>query len=108
MRTQDCRPLRAVVLDIDGTLYCQRPVRRAMLLRLLAAYVTKPLEGGQTAVVLRAYRRAQEEIRRRGGAASAGAQMRLTCERTGLDDRLIAACVERWMEREPLAVLSRY
>ena len=36
---------RAVLFDVDGTLYRQGPVRRAMMTQLVRAYLSKPSAG---------------------------------------------------------------
>ena len=54
---------KAVIFDLDGTLYRPETLRRAMLLRLLHAHAVRPLRGLRTARVLRAYRNAQEHLR---------------------------------------------
>jgi putative hydrolase of the HAD superfamily len=100
--------LKAVVFDIDGTLYRQGPLRRAMLLRLLGVHGAHPVRGWQTIRILRAYRRAQEALRAAPPTSNvAAAQITLTCERTNVDRRFVVECVRRWMEAEPLAFLPR-
>lgn len=105
--------LKAIIFDLDGTLYRQDPLRQAMLVRLLRAYATQPLSGLQTFRVLGAYRRAQEHLR--DTATSSGpcsdlaeAQVQLTCQRTKIERSTVLASVTRWMEQEPLALLARY
>lgn len=111
---------RAIVFDVDGTLYRQGGVRRGMLLRLVRAHAGRPAEGVRTLRALRAYRRAQEHLRPAGGVARAepddggrpaglgpDGQLRLACEWTGLTPDVVGACVERWMEREPLDLVAR-
>jgi FMN phosphatase YigB (HAD superfamily) len=102
------RDLRAVIFDVDGTLYRQAPLRRAMLGRLLASLVAQPRRGAETLRVLRAYRRAQEALRSApiaGGVAAA--QIRLACEQANVDSDTVVRCVRRWMDEEPLALLQR-
>ena len=99
--------LTTIVFDVDGTLYRQAPLRRAMLLRLLAAHAVDPVKGWRTMTALQAYRRAQEHLRGHNGDMAA-AQMKLACERAGVDETFLAGCVERWMEQAPLALLARY
>ena len=100
--------LKALVFDIDGTLYRQSLLRRAMLVRLLAMLAARPVRGWRTIRVLRAYRRAQETLRRDAVSGDvAAAQIRLTCERTNVDREFVLQCVSRWMEHEPLAFLPR-
>ncbi|HLZ22617.1 MAG TPA: HAD family hydrolase [Ktedonobacterales bacterium] len=105
--------LRGIVFDLDGTLYRQRPLRKAMLWRLLRAYATRPLSLLRTLRVLGAYRQAQEHLRQSVAAPTARpdlaeAQLRLTCERTHAQPAFVAACVARWMDQEPLTILARY
>ena len=100
--------LKALILDVDGTIYRQGPVRRAMLWRLLRAHVRQPWRGLSTLRVLQAYRTAQEDLRASplfyGDLSKA--QLRLACERTGVEHEVVSSCVSRWMEREPLEVLA--
>jgi FMN phosphatase YigB (HAD superfamily) len=98
--------LTTLVFDVDGTLYRQDLLRRAMFIHLLRRHATHPLGGWRTARVLQAYRRAQEQLRDMAVAHDiAGAQISLTCERTNLDRDAVTECVARWMEQEPLAFL---
>lgn len=100
--------LRAIILDVDGTLYPQRPLRRVMLWRLLRAYVGRPLQGLLALRVLHAYRRAQENLRTGSfqGSDLAQRQRQLASEWTGVPSEVVGSHVRRWMEREPLAVLA--
>jgi HAD superfamily hydrolase (TIGR01509 family) len=99
--------LKAVIFDVDGTLYRQVPLRRAMLLRLVRTHLAHPVQGWRTIRTLSAYRRAQEDLRGDVSGDVAGAQIRIACERTGSDRASVMVCVERWMEQEPLALLPR-
>ncbi len=99
--------LKAIVFDVDGTLYRQDPVRRAMLGRLLKAHLGRPLTGLRTLRWLRAYRSAQERLRGEPPESGdlAARQLRLACQWTGADPADLRRCVRRWMEQEPLALL---
>ena len=105
--------LKAIVFDLDGTLYRQDSLRRAMLLRLLRAHTTRPLSGLRTFRVLAAYRQAQERLRESATSSAtrtdlAEAQLQLTCELTNVEPAFVTRCVARWMEQEPLALLARF
>jgi HAD superfamily hydrolase (TIGR01509 family) len=102
------RGLKVVVFDVDGTLYEQGPLRRAMLLRLLGSHLLRPLQGWRTIRVLSAYRHAQESLRVETAGDVGAAQIAMAAERTGCDPAEVATCVERWMEREPLPLLRRF
>ena len=108
----DRQRLKAVLFDLDGTLYRQDALRRAMLLRLVRAHVRRPLRGLRTMRALSAYRAAQEHLRAAGAACTphadlAHAQLRLACERSRATPEFVAACVRRWMEEEPLDLVQR-
>jgi FMN phosphatase YigB (HAD superfamily) len=101
--------LTTIVFDVDGTLYRQSPVRRAMLFRLVAAALASPGSGVAAFRALRAYRRAQEMLRgTQVEGALAEAQLRLACEHSGQTEDVVAQIVARWMEREPLVLLERF
>ena len=108
----DPRRLKAIVFDLDGTLYRQDPLRKAMLLRLVRGHALRPLSGLRTMRVLNAYRKAQEHLRDSAASSPpsanlAEAQIRLTCERTRAAPGFVEGCVARWMEQEPLDLVAR-
>jgi len=100
--------LQALIFDLDGTLYDQAPVRRAMLYRLLRVHLTSPLQGFVTLRALHSYRRAQEVLRRTPPDSGdiAAAQIELGAAEAGVSTERLAAWVTRWMEEEPLPFLA--
>jgi len=100
--------LKVVVFDVDGTLYRQAPLRRAMLVRLLRSYALRPVEGWRTLRALSAYRHAQEALRTEACTNVADAQLARACGRTNLNRDSVLRCVERWMDQEPLPLLRRF
>jgi HAD superfamily hydrolase (TIGR01509 family) len=106
--TFDPSHLRAVVFDVDGTLYPHAPVRRAMLLRLLGSALAQPRRGVTTLRALRAYRAAQEHLRDAPIEGSvAAAQLRLAGRRAGIAEADVAAIARAWMDEAPLGILAR-
>jgi HAD superfamily hydrolase (TIGR01509 family) len=102
------RRLTTIVFDVDGTLYRQGALRRAMLLKLVGAAISNPGSGLATFRALNSYRRAQELLRDgpvEGDLASA--HLRLASEHSGQSEAVVARTVARWMEREPLGLLER-
>ena len=102
--------LKALIFDVDGTLYEQAPVRRTMLYRILRANLTSPMQGMATLQALRSYRKAQEELRRSpsGSGEIASAQLILASRATGMSPEVIASHAARWMEEEPLSLLATW
>ena len=99
------RSVRAVLFDLDGTLYRQGRLRSLMALELL----TLPLEGPgtpwQRLRALKAYRTAQEQLRGRSRLASAHEQRELAAAASGLSVADVDALVSEWMIRRPLKYL---
>jgi HAD superfamily hydrolase (TIGR01509 family) len=105
----DPRLLQAIVFDVDGTLYRQAGLRRAMMFRLLREMALRPGSGVATFRALRAYRHAQELLRgTEVDGDLAAAQLRLASERSGQSEAMVTRVVARWMEHEPLALLGRF
>jgi HAD superfamily hydrolase (TIGR01509 family) len=102
--------LKALIFDVDGTLYEQAPVRRAMLYRILRANFTRPVQGLVMLQSLRSYRKAHEELRKSPSVAGeiATAQLLLASKAVGMSPETVATCVTRWMEEEPLPLLATW
>ena len=102
------RRIRAVLFDLDGTLYRQAPLRRLMALELLTLPLSGPLRASKRLRALRAYRGAQEQLRHGSKNGSvAQAQLALAARASGLPDAEVAALVDEWMQRRPLKHLGR-
>ena len=98
--------MRAILLDVDGTLFRHAEVRRRILTRLLRACALHPVRGARVLRALAAYRAAQETLRREGASVdSADTQILLACRATGLSEPFVRATAAQWMETEPLPML---
>lgn len=100
--------VRAILFDVDGTLYRHTHVRQVMIWRLLRAFAGNPRQGLRTLSAIRAYRHAQEQLRRRPPSALTLADQQLhhaaaACHAT---PEFVAGCVGRWMEQEPLDCIA--
>jgi putative hydrolase of the HAD superfamily len=100
--------IEAVVFDVDGTLYEQSRLRRAMLRRLVRAYALHPLRGRKVARVISAYRRAQEELRACTSDEPARQQATVASSRTGVPTDEVERIAARWLHHEPLQLLARF
>jgi FMN phosphatase YigB (HAD superfamily) len=100
--------LKAIIMDVDGTLYRQGPVQRRMAWRLVLFSLRNPLLGWRTVSALRAYRRAQESLRGATGQPdSALRQIDTAARTTGYTTEFIRRCVAQWMEDEPLSAVAK-
>ena len=100
--------VRALVFDVDGTLYRQRPVRLRMLARLLRSSLVQPRETLRVFRALRAYRHAQEKMRGSGASYSslAAEQIRIAASSAGISQSSMTDYVSNWMEESPLDLLA--
>ncbi len=97
-------------MDVDGTFYNQTKLRRAMLLRLVSAHARRPRQLISAARMIRCYRKAQEDLRRRDARAVAigEEQLAIACRRARVSVTTGRDCIKTWMESEPLAILPRF
>jgi HAD superfamily hydrolase (TIGR01549 family) len=102
--------IRAVLFDLDGTLYRQRLIRALMALELLTLPLDGPLKAGRRLKALRAFRGAQETLRR--GEVShppsdvRAAQCQTAADASGLPVAEVQELAEEWMNRRPLKYLQ--
>jgi HAD superfamily hydrolase (TIGR01509 family) len=100
---------RAVLFDVDGTLYHQSPVRRAMVRRLVRAHARRPARGARTMRILAAYRSAQETMRESGFVGDVDAEQRhRAAVKTGASPDEVGELVEQWMEAAPLDAIAAH
>jgi HAD superfamily hydrolase (TIGR01549 family) len=94
---------RAVLFDVDGTLYRQDRLRAAMAAELAAS----AWRGLAPLRIVREYRRAHESLRALGAAAEphADVQIARAAAGAGVTPPVVAATVAEWMERRPLKYL---
>lgn len=100
--------VRALIFDLDGTLYNPKLVQRKMFLKFAKAHITSPKQGLKTLRAVNSYRRALELLRSRPSPIDDihDAQTSLAREQTGFPKDFIAQSVKIWMQREPILVLN--
>jgi len=101
---------RALLVDIDGTLYHQGRVRLGMMGLLTRAYLFRPIEGRRVMRALSAYRHAQESLRATPSDPAIPLDQR-QLQRAAADCSLtrdyLKQQADRWMFNEPLALLKK-
>jgi FMN phosphatase YigB (HAD superfamily) len=102
-------PVRAVLFDVDGTLYHQKRLRLCMAAELGVSPLGLRSIGASALVVrvLRTYRNVHEEMRNLGrhNAPLAEHQIRETAYREDVGEPDVRAIVSEWMTRRPLKYL---
>src|SRR5678815_3071041 len=102
------RQIRAVLFDLDGTLYHQSRLRALMMVELMALPLAGPFQAPRRWRALAAYRAAMEDLR---AAAPNGpvpaAQLQAAASKTGLPARDVERLVDDWMMTRPLKHLMR-
>jgi FMN phosphatase YigB (HAD superfamily) len=99
------RPIRAVLFDVDGTLYRQDLLRVLMGLELLTMPLSGPARAPKRWRALQAFRRSQEQLRAASAGLSALRQAEVAASASGLSVAEVDALVEEWMQRRPLKYL---
>lgn len=98
----------AVLFDLDGTLYDERRLRRAMVPRLL---IGAALGGGPRLLrCIQAYRRTREGLRGESfptGAALEALHLERAAALAGSSPDEVRSLVEEWLEQRPLRHLGR-
>ncbi len=97
---------RAVLFDLDGTLYRQPQLRRLMARDLIVHALTSPIGGMRTIRGLREYRHAQETLRG-SGIAAGEQQLAVAAERSRMDRAELKQVTAEWMHERPLKYLRR-
>lgn len=101
-------PIRAVLFDVDGTLYHARPMRIRMALSLLLLPLRGPLRAMRVLRHLRGYRRALEQVREYPPSADNVAELHLAraAELAGDTPERVQATVADWFMQRPLPHLA--
>jgi HAD superfamily hydrolase (TIGR01509 family) len=103
---------RAVLFDLDGTLYHQLPVRTLMAAEMAAETAVTSLSAppGRLVRTLHAFRQVREELRHRDAptASLEALQFEQAAERCGQPAALVADLVDEWMFRRPLKYIAHF
>ena len=100
------REVRAVLFDLDGTLYRQARLRALMALELLSLPLQGPFRAPRRWRALQAYRSAQEHLRGAGAEAASRTQADMAAAASGLSVAEVEALVAEWMSERPLKYLQ--
>lgn len=99
--------LHGLIFDLDGTLYCQAPLRRKMRNRLLISVLSSPIAGIREIRIIQAFRKAQEHLRRLEQPIQPSSQVALAAEWAKVSQASVDEVVTRWMDEAPLAHLGQ-
>jgi HAD superfamily hydrolase (TIGR01549 family) len=102
-------PLRAVLFDLDGTLYHQPPLRALMVLELATLFLRgSPASAQRTLRGLSVFRRVREELRRvERDTPLERLQYEAAARRAGVPAAELEAWAHEWIEERPLKHLRR-
>jgi FMN phosphatase YigB (HAD superfamily) len=96
--------LHAILVDVDGTLYRQAPLRLKIAAELIQFSLAAPLEFFQTARILRTFRRKREVLRLSNADETPLVDLQYTvaADEASVDHGRVAHVVSEWIERRPL------
>jgi len=98
--------IKAVIFDVDGTLYAQSKLRRRMLYDLLGYYALRPWRL-QEMLVLRRFRAEREKRPGHQGPGLENAQYAWCADNSRFSIAQVRAVVDRWMFRHPNQYLGQ-
>lgn len=101
----DWSGVKAVVFDVDGTLYNQSKLRKHMLLALLSHYLPRPWQLGDMLLLSR-FRAERERRAGQGCPGLESAQYNWCAENGGYKPDKVRQVVEQWMYRFPLRYIA--
>jgi HAD superfamily hydrolase (TIGR01549 family) len=103
--------VRAVLFDVDGTLYRQRPLRRLMALEIALDAITglSPARTAHVVRVLRTFRHTREDLRDQAASTEALEDMQYTAvaRKLGIGADLVRQVVAEWILERPLKHMTR-
>jgi putative hydrolase of the HAD superfamily len=99
---------KGVLFDIDGTLYHQMPVRLIMMLLFVIGNILNPSQLKEKAMIIVAYRKAQEALRNLGPEGGNLNQLDMTVKNTGATSECVSSVVKEWIETKPLPLLKLF
>ena len=103
------RPVRAVLLDMDGTLYRQDALRLFMAIELSTLPLAKRSYRAAASVwrTLQAFRQVREELRQVGSPTDSLAELQYvqTAKRVGIDPATVKLTITEWIFQRPLKYL---
>jgi FMN phosphatase YigB (HAD superfamily) len=98
--------VRAVLFDLDGTLYRQVRLRSLMAVELVTLALDGPGKASRRLRALRAYRAAQERLRQSDAGVSDATQLADAARASGLPVAEVQTLVAEWMMNRPLKYLQ--
>lgn len=102
--------IKAILLDVDGTLYRQGPLRCRMFVELASFTARRPSAGLRVLRILHAFRRMRENLRGilPAGISCEALQFERPAATLGFPVLEVRQVVEDWMQARPLPHLRRY
>lgn len=101
--------IKGIVLDVDGTLYHQTPVRLRTVAALFVQNIGKPASMLHTLMTIRAFRKTLEQLRREAsGFDICARQLEHTAEAVQLPLPKVEKIIQEWMFDYPLGYLRRF
>jgi putative hydrolase of the HAD superfamily len=104
------REYKAILFDVDGTLYRLRPLERAVQVHFLRGHWHQPRKVWQTHRAVSACRHATNLLREvtNDDRDLRDRQIEIAARACALPEKFVHECMRRWMEEEPLPYLREF
>ena len=99
-----------VLLDVDGTMYRQPPLRARMLLEILKYTLRHPLQGSKMAYILKEFRANRDSLRRVSTFSGSLEELQYVqvASKMKMPVALIKEIVDEWILSKPLRFLRKF
>ena len=103
----DWSSIKAVLFDLDGTLYDQAPLRALMRQKLIKELWFRPWRWPEV-IVIRCFRRQREAMSQKGVSPISRRQYESCAEKLGCSPARVEQIIDYWMMKAPLRHLAAY
>lgn len=106
LKELDLRHIKLVVFDVDGTLYNQQSLRKAMVLKLIKYYLFRPLRWYDLKIIS-TFRKEREQLAFGETRNLQEMQFQVCADKLGIDSSRVKEVVEKWIFQQPLPLLKK-
>ncbi|OAG26834.1 HAD family hydrolase [Thermodesulfatator autotrophicus] len=96
---------KAIIFDVDGTLYYQAPLRRKMLKELLLSFIFNPLKGYREIRLIKTFREEREKLRHFSPGKDTlleELQYLIPAQKLGISPQEVKKVIKDWIFEKPL------
>lgn len=103
----DLSHIQLVVFDVDGTLYDQKRLRKAMLSKLITHYLFRPLRWYELKIIS-TFRKEREHLAAKKMTNLQEMQFQVCADKLGIEVNRVKKIIDHWIFSQPLPLLKQH